>query len=330
MLTLDNCRSDRGLVAVARVDPTTQEFTDLINEACRRLLDYGDWWATVVKARFAAYGRYLVWPRWVGTVLAVNDCHIPLRLQNGWYDFLPLDPNDWEMICRSYPHREKMRGNALVNELGTVPVFHNVPENQSNYILAYPRSANDNNKTLSLWGNDTNGSFQSETLVLASPFVASTLAYANISRVQKDVTRDYVDLYQCITQVPGTLAAMGSYEPGETRGEYRSSMVRSHNPFWRVASDGTQAQILSALIKIQFIPAVAGSDLVSIGNAAALKLMLLSIHKEEAADPQGAELETQRAIHELNRELNNKLPEYQTPVSYEEIGGVNLSRQSAF
>lgn len=330
MLTLLDCQTDQSLSDCANVAVTSQTFINRINEACKRLLDRGDWWATVVKAQFVVYENEVTWPRWVGTVLAVNECQHPTKMQSVWYDFLPLDSEDWRLIGRYYPNWRNMRGGVTISEMGTAAVFNNIPAGQANFIIVFPRDNTDAGKTMTVWGLDANGWPASETMVMpqntATPnYVASVNQYQTIQRVQKDVTYDYLDAYNCPSNAPGTLYDLGHYAPGETRGEYRVSLVK---PLFPHRTQGVRR--ISALIKLQHIPAVMPNDLVSIGNPAAIKLMYQAIQKETAADTQGAQLDIAAAVKELNLELQNKLPENQIPVSYEEFNGVNMSRHSAF
>jgi len=331
MLTLLDCQTDQDLIDVSNVSTSSQTFINRVNSACKRLLDRGDWWATVIKAQFAVYNSRVVWPRWVGTVLAVNENRTPLKAQTGWFDFLPLTSEDWRAIRDCYPNRwDRMRGSALVNDLGTAPTFNEIATGQTNYVIVYPRSSVDAGKTMTIWGTDQNGWPATETLIMPNntsspPFVASSNQYQSIRRVIKDVTADYLDAYQCAANVPGTLLDLGHYEPGETKAEYRVSFIKSHFPDW---CQGERR--ISALFKIQHVPAVMPNDLVSIGNPAAIKLMYQAIQDENASDADNAAKHAAMAVHELNLELQNKLPESQTPVSYEEFSGVSMSRHSAF
>lgn len=324
MLTFYDCQTDRGITTAAHVDPASQDFADRLNEASRRLMDYGDWWSTVDKLVLASYNHTIVWPNYVGTPLALSDHHGGIRLQNGWHDFLPLEANDWRHIGYHYPHKRNLDCGWATTELGTSPVAINIPNGMANYLYAQARSPLDAGKTITFWGADVNGQPVSETLAVSNMgFTVSTNQFRHIDRVVKDASSDFFDVYQCSEATPGTLLDVAHYGPGETRPEYRVTRINRHR-------DTGNPHFYSALVKLQHVDAVAGSDLVLPGNRAALKLMLLSVHKEEASDPKGAETESMRAIHELNRELNNRLPEFQIPISYEELGGADMRLHSAF
>ena len=96
--------------------------------------------------------------------------------------------------------------------------------------------------------------------MLADPYVVSSKQYTNIKRVIKDVTTDYVDVYQCDQATPGTLLDMGHYEPGETKAEYRVSNLRFRDRV-SCAPSSTTPLTISAMVKLQHIDAVADNDL---------------------------------------------------------------------
>lgn len=329
MLTFYDCQTDRGIVAAAHCDPTSTEFNDRLNEAGRRLMDYGDWWATVDKVVLPSYNNTIVWPYYVGTPLGLKDYRGTFKMRSSWENFLPMDEDDWKHIGGCYPNHRAWRSEYALTDIGTSPVRENVPEGMTNYILAYPRNPIDTGKTLTIFGTDSYGQPATETLSMPNPgltpFVASQKQYLHIERVLKDPTIDFIDVYQCSEATPGTLLDMAHYAPCETRPEYRVSKVRL-----APRSDPSVPRYFQALVKLQHFDATGASDIVLPGNRAALKLMILSVHKEEASDPQGAEAEAARAIHELNRELNNKLPDSQTPISYQELGGADMRLHSAF
>src|SRR5512137_794457 len=92
-LTLAQAR-ESSIASIAGVCPTSAAFLSQLNEATQRLMDAGDWWATVVKARVCIQRNCITWPRWVGTILAASYCQQNRPIQNRWYDFLPLSTSD--------------------------------------------------------------------------------------------------------------------------------------------------------------------------------------------------------------------------------------------
>lgn len=321
MLTLAEAQTDRGICSIIRVDPSTQDFTDRINEACERLVNRGNWWATVAKLSLTVTGHEVVWPRCVGTPLAINEYHHRLIMRNQWYNFLPLDDHDYVYIGENY-HRRHHHGVGITY-FGTSPVFYNVPHDTTAYLVAKPRNSADYGRSLYVWGEDANDIPVRETLVLGSDYVVSTNIYSTVTRVEKNLTADYVDLYQSADGTTTTLTATSAYAPSETRPEYRVSILPRH--CWQ---SSTTTHHVSALVKLQHIDAVATTDLLSIGNRAAIKLMLQAIIAEEADSPQLAETKTAEAVHELNLELENRLPKEQIAVELNPFGTATPARHA--
>lgn len=325
-LTLGAARAS-SIINIAGVCPTGSPFAAQLNEATSRLMDYGDWWATVVKARVCVQRNCITWPRWVGTVLAVNLCNHTRPIQNGWFEFMPVSRAD--CLCGG-----RYQSNVTLVDDGLTPVFANVPCGSANKVKAYPRYQADVGKTITLYGIDENGQevmtqdlvtgvwAPGEILTLAAGGTLSTKSYREVTRVTKEVTSGPVDVYQYDVSlvVPGDpthqgLLDMAHYDPGETNPMYRHSTFRGG--LCRTgccSSNGTTQRKVELLAKLQFIPVVADSDVVQIDNIPALKLMIQAIRLEEAGNDDEAGKKQLLAIKELNRQLRNKLPLDQIPI----------------
>lgn len=314
-----------SILNIAGVCATSPQFTGQLNEAVQRLMDAGDWWTTVVKARVCLSRNCVAWPRWVGTVLAVKYAGRVRPIQNHWYDFLPISAGE----C----HSPRQSTVAFVDD-GLTPVFNNVPCGSSNFIRAYPRHQADADKTITLFGIDANGQevmtkdslgawYQGEILTLGFPYVQSVAAFREVTRVIKDSTSGPLDVYQYVPAT-GLLLDMAHYEPSETNPMYRHASLRGGygcaGSNCGCASDGSTARTVEILAKLQFIPVVADTDTVQIDNIPAIKLMIQAIRLEEAGDDDGALKKQAMAIKELNRQLRNKLPLEQIPVEVSSSG----------
>lgn len=329
MLTLDDVKKNRGVVTVAHVSPDSDDFVSVVNEACRRLADYGNWWGTVEKVRLQCNHSMMVWPRWVGTVLAVDPSRYGNNPpMNGWYDFLPLDSNDWGRIASHYHNwqglRDGQRNLAFINDVGTTCVNQNIYADTANYIRLYRRNALDDGKLITFYGLDSNGQDASETVTCGMGaanvgYVQTSTAWTKILRVRKEATSGYLDCYQ-YNPTTGLLYPLAHYSGGETNPEYRMSHVNGCS----------NSCCFDVMIKLRHIDAVSGSDRMTIGNMAAIKLMVQAIYVEEGTDPEKAVAMQTMAIKELNRELNNNLPVEQIPVSDTSFGGINLQSHSMF
>lgn len=326
-LTLGQVKAS-SVLNIIGVCPTSPQFVDLVNEAVSRLMTYGDWWATTAKARVCVSRNCVAWPRWVGTILAINWGGHNRPIQNGWYDFIPVSSND----CLCYG---RWKSNLTIVDDGLTPVFNNVPCGSSNYIRAYTRLQADVGQTVHLFGIDENGQtvmskdasdqwYEGEILTLATPYVQSAIKYREVTRVIKSETTGPIDLYQYDSSTD-LLLDMAHYEPSETNPMYRHSTVRggfygSITGNCCTSSTGTTARKVEILAKVQHIPAIQDTDTIQIDNIPALKLMIQAVRLEEAGDDDGSMKKQTLAIKELNRQLRNKLPLDQIPIYWESNG----------
>jgi hypothetical protein len=79
-----------------------------------------------------------------------------------------------------------------------------------------------------------------------------------------------------------------------------------------------------------FTPARVPNDLVYIQNIDALKLLIYAIRYEDSGQQEKARRYEADAIRELNLEIDDILPEDQTPVDFGELGGTSIGFQKCF
>jgi hypothetical protein len=241
----------------------------------------------------------------VGTVLAINKSCIVQTLRNHWYEFMPFD----QSCCTC-------GNNGIAMDGGLSPVFNNIPCGESNYIQVYNRDAADNGKEITFYGVDANGWETSETIVMsrvAPGYVRSTNTFQSISRVSKETTIGIVDVYQYRAS-DGLLLDLAHYYGAETEPMYAQTNLSSLG----CSCDTTS---VVALIKLAYVPMVNNSDVAQIENLAAIKLMVQAIKLEDANDKDASVKMEVSAIHELNQELRNKMPDNQTAVFVRAVNG---------
>lgn len=311
-LTLGRAKTS-SLINISGVCIASDQGVDQLNEATKRLMDYGDWYATIVKARVCIDRGCVTWPRWVGTVLATNLCGHNRQIANHWYDFVPLSAND----CSHYG---RWGSNTAFTDDGATPVFSNVPCGFARYLQVYARYRTDFGKTITFYGIDDNGQevmvkdalgdwVQGETIVLATPYARSTKKFREVTKVIKDLTVGPVDVYQYDGDTT-LLSDMAHYEPSETNPMYRHATLHgcTSGCVCSSGSTSTTSKTLEILAKLQFIPVAVDADTIQIDNIPALKLMIQAVRLEEAGDDDGANKKQAMAIKELNRQLRNKFP----------------------
>lgn len=332
MITLQTLQSNRGIKTVTNLNPTSQAFIDICNDAVRELMDVPEgFWNTIVKIQLCGYGGFLVFPRIVGTVLALNNCGHAATVRNRWYEFLP-------MLSNEYCSDRKWNSEITYGFTGTVPVFNNIPPGTSNVLQIYNRSNLDAGRNITFFGIDSNGWPAQETVPMGLGaanvgYVRTSTSWQLIQRVNKDVTLGYVDVYQ-YRATQNDLLELGHYMPGETDPEYLSAQITGGckwpiNVDWATSSCCCQGQV-SVLAKMQFVPMVSGLDLCQIDDIEMVKTMIQAIRAGEAGDTQKYGLMKAAAIKQGNMRLENKMPASQTSVSISPFAGIELARYQAW
>lgn len=318
-----------SLANIAGVNVNGPRFIQRVNDCTRRLMTRGDWEGTILPIQVCSTGGCVVWPRYVGSVRKLNVCKQPVLISSVWYNFLPWSQSCWNDRgwCNSWC------GSGLMMTKQThSPTFSSVA-GENRLVRAYSSTPLDNNKTITLFGEDNNGQPLTTigaggwkdgiTLTLNAPYVSTAAAVRRIDRVLKDKTQGPVRLYGWDV-ANSVLEDVAVYEPGETNPSYLRTQLN-------ISSCGSScSQSVVALVKLQFVPVAVDTDLVLIENLDALKLMFQCASAEEASDRKGAREFEQDAVRELNLSLSDSNPDYTTPVSIEPFSGACIGGQRLF
>lgn len=325
--TFGSVKASRVL-QIASADPDSPEFESLVNSATRQLMNRGNWWGTVQAIRGCVYDGCVVWPRQVAAVLAMNVCGHPTMPANRWYDFM-----QWDGLCSDWAtaFNRRWRGNlgqgVSVSDR-TMPVFNPIPCGQDRLIRIYIDNPDDVGKTIRLFGIDGNGQVLTSerddgtvqdgiVLTLKLPYVEPAFFFRRIDRVVKDQTLSRIRMYQL--DINGVHYDMATYEASETSPDYVRTRVHVRN------CNGTCPTMITALVKLAYIPVHFNDDLVLIENVDALRDMVMSIKHKENGDIVSSRAAEQSAFRELNYELRNRMPDEQFIVSFRPFGNDSLA-----
>ncbi len=331
MITLLDAKQSR-LRRVAASCPNSADFLEAINDATRMLMNRGNWWTTVRRMTGCVYNNCLVFPRSVGTILALNKCGNSIPPKNYWYGFSAVLPED---VLNHGRCSDRCWGDVAGRDDGTTPVFNQIPCLNDRYVRFYCMQPTDEGKHITIYGIDSNGqvirsersdgTFQDGVeLTLAIPYVQTTFLVRRIDRVVKDPTNGPVHGYQFDG---ATLYDLAHYEPSETNPEYRQMRIVGGCSPVNTTTGCCPSQI-TALVKLQFIPVQFDNDLIQIDNLDALAMMVQALNQNDNFDAQQSEIMTARAVKELNLELRNKLPIDTTVVNFQPYGTARLNRQA--
>jgi hypothetical protein len=332
LLTYKEARESFELKNVLGVCGNSEAARSYLNRGVRMLMNRGNFWGTVQMLKVCISEDCVTWPRPVGTVLALNSCHRNIPVWNEWYSFVPIGAGGvrgegfgWQNgVCS---------GELAADNVGTTPVFRQIPCGQTRYVRFYLAVRADIGKTVTVFGIDSNGQVirsknaqgiwqEGVTLTLAigtDGFVSTPMQLREITRIIKDKTQGVVRaFYYDATQNALTLA--GAYQPNETSPDYRFSKIHHLMQKCCLSKCDQSVKSLRGLVKLDFVPVVDDTDLVLISNLDALALIIQSVRAREDKEHAEADELQGQAVHELNLELRNKFPLDQTPVKINPFG----------
>lgn len=325
-----NCKQSSRINRVAGGCPGSDDWLDLLNDSVRTLMNRGEWAATVQKITACIYSNCITWPRGVSTPLAINTCNDSIPLVNHWYSFdqpTHLDFKNCQSGCCG-------RVTGIQGEPS--PVFNPISCASGNtgvYLRFYPTEPTDVGKTITVFGIDSNseelrsqypdGTYQPGIITeLTLPYATMPAADRNVNtmrhvtRILKDETDGPVYAYQ-YDAVNDVMLDLARYESSETNPWYQTTKL---NAGYCGASSAACPKKITALVKLEFIPAVNDNDIVGIDNLDAIAMMMQAIKLGDAYDPAQKRAMEAEAVRELNLELRRRYPIDQIPVLLSPFG----------
>lgn len=242
----------------------------LVNVATERLISdpmapEEGWWGGWAKYVFNVTNGspYIVAPRGVARiiVLDVNTC--PVKIQNGFYEFLDygegLQPKPCKQnVCNGFTQTYDRESTPILGTLNSTPQI----------IRAFPTDPRDTGRTVIVQGADQNGvtvtstdpvtnqTILGEILTLDLPFVDTLNSFSSITGMQKDSTFGPVTLFQ-VDPNTGDNSALSSMEPSETAANYRKYYVG--NLACRPQCTTGPHQV-NAMCKLEYVPIASDPD----------------------------------------------------------------------
>lgn len=284
LLTLESARAALFKYAsnVAYVDASAQDkalFDAAINQVCERFIGNAKWRGTIVRGRFTVYDKQITLPRSIETILvgerviaATTDeencgCGYGMSIFNGWYSISTDAVGNPSACCIP----------GLVDLGENWPGFRNP---SGTFFIKATAELSEAGKTILLRGLDANGeavysgtNVEGVNLNIVSATPATTAqSFTRLDYWSKPVTHGVVRLYFVdTTTAVSTLFAV--IAPGERTSSYR-----------RYAVDATDGDIVSAICKRAFFPAVSDHDPIVPSNTGALKNGLMALRYEDTND----------------------------------------------
>ena len=325
---------------------------DIVNAAQERLLtcrEAGDtgWHGSYAELAMnvSAESPYLVLPREVARLISVDACTCPIEIHNQWYEYLQFGSGRWPKVtcCSS--------GSACARTQGyrrsTVCTFSDIATTNK-FLRIYPMEPADINKRVLVGCRDANGltqqmldgptQVQGIFVYLASPFVdlkypgtSIPLELSAVTAIQKDITLGSLSFYE-VDITTGTQRLLLTMAPTETIAAYECYYIRDLPQGCCCAPGSTDATLvqLTAMVKLDLIPAVVDSDYLLIQSAEAIiaeaQAGRLSDMDSAAAKVQAIERH-RAAVRFLQGQLVHYSGKENIAVSFAPFGSARLENQ---
>lgn len=302
---------------------------------------FGGWQKVVFSVNRCS--PYITLPRELARIINMDVCRFPIRIQNEFYEMLEAGVGlqdfckcpDW---CGALEGYERGTFPTMVditpsNQL--LRVYMTDPRDLGKRVLVGPALDQNGNPIYSQDGlNSVNGFY----LPLANPFTTSAFQVSSIGGVQKDATFGDVLLYQ-VDATTGAQVLLSRYAPDEITPSYRRYFIHRlpcgcgtvqvpSNPC--VAGVTPPNVAVTAMAKLEFIPANRTTDFLIIGNIPALIEECKSIRYSDMDAPNAPGLAAKshlNAVNLLNKELGHYLGKLQPAVNFAPFGTATLERQ---
>lgn len=314
----------------------------IVNRAQRRLIydplapDDG-WWGgyaeMVFTATVDAYGQaYLTTPRDVARLAGMTICGCPARMRNRFYEYmvfgngLKTGQRCWRNLSSQIEAIERDTVPTLTDLVGTKQLRFYLSDPGDVGLKITAQGLDANSKPILDADVLTGRAIFGEKIELQYPFNTSVNTFSKITGLMKPNTLGQITIVQVDTD--GNESDLSVMEPGETTAAYRRYVLTG---LPRLCCSGTNGQVtVSAMAKLDLVPAMSDSDALLIWNTEALieecQAVLYSSMDSPNASNKMAE-HHRWAIGLLFGELDHYLGKANTAISCPIFGSDRLTPQ---
>lgn len=259
--TLGDARADLSLKQISGVRSSSDQFVALVNEVMESLANRGGWFDLEQRITFKIRGTHLVWPSFVGTVLAVRFCGGLATMSNQWFSFLNNGGSGAWLADDGFGGSYGVNGfgngygagygsgsgwlgngsgtgknGVVIEDDGTRPIYQEIA-NQTGMLIRYVVvNKEDYGKKITLFGRQYGGQPLQEidpvtgltvnglTLTAIKPYAQTTQFITNIESITREATVGPVYLYGYDPALDIQLD-LGAYLPSETNPRWRASRI---------------------------------------------------------------------------------------------------------
>jgi hypothetical protein len=336
-------RISGGPEAIGLCNTDTLSISAAVNEAQERLMndplapDEGFWGSWVRMAfNLTQANPYFITPREVARVILLDVCKHPVRIHNGFFEFMEFGRGFQPGGCCNRPGAGCQSLAAYERET-VVTAFPLAATPQT--IRVYPADPRDKGLVVLPQGKDANAkdvlfidpvsaqSGRGESIVLDVPFADSANLFSSLDGFQKNKTFGEVQIFQ-VDPATGAESPLVVMQPGEMVAQYRKYFVNGL-PTHCCNTPGGVIQVM-AQCKLDFIPAASDVDYLMIQSVPALidECMAVRLGRMESTAAQTLSgTKHASALRLLFGQLDNVLGKERPAITRSIFGSQPLRRQ---
>lgn len=350
-LIVADVQKDIAIKKISGVRSDSPDFFALLNEVQKSLMIRGGWFDLERRISFCISGRHIVWPEFVGTVLAVRFCHGNVAVsRNGWYSFAPNQSMNFGRrggsgIGGGFGLGAGGNGfgeggygaDVVIEDDNPRPCYNDVCSPQGSFLRYTIVNSNDVGKKITIYGTKMGGqplqekingaTVNGQTLVSANPYAQTfdLIAPGGIQSIIREPTESMAYLWE-FDPATGLLRDIAAFRPGETHPRYRTSRILNvpcrTNQAGQPAGGACCWTPIEAKIKLQFVELTNERDFIPVDNLRAVKLGFQAVKLEEKNEDSAAAQKWALAVSELNLESYDKNPDDQITFQNNTFGDI--------
>lgn len=338
-LTLAAIMNSRLPALIGECSSNLNALRSMTNEAQERLLtdplapDDGWWggWATMAfNVTVESGSGYVICPRDVARLISINVCNHPVQIRNGFYEYLEYGRGnrDNQTCCDAKTGLVEAFDRDCVSTISPLEGVRRIDitcaddADIGRKVVIQGIDANGNQVTEI--DTDTMRAISGETVYLASPLVSTVNTFSVVTGILKPATLgkiqfDQVDLD---TMASSYLTTM---QPGETTAHYRKLYLSSLPS--SCYGTGTGVVQVSAIAKLDLVPAMSVQDYLLINSLPALIEEMQAIRYGSMESPEASRKEAEhhtKALRLLFGQLDHFLGKTRTSIEVPIFGTATL------
>lgn len=311
----------------------------MVNEAQERLILAGGnegWWGGWAKMAFnvlSCANPYITTPSDVARIEALDECHIPIRIQNEFYEFLEFGNGLMRAACGACSSGNNCYVTNQAYDRGQYPTAVDLTAGRT--IRVYHTNAADRGKRVFIAGTDNNDNpiytldnsaqVNGFFLTMINPYVESTYVLNSITHIHKEITYGPVSIYD-VDQTTFDETLLATLAPQETNPAYRRYFLPHSTALCTTCSPQ-----LTAIVKLDYRPVTCDSDTLIINNIPALKEECMAIRFDEMHTIEAKKMAAAhhaKAIRLLNGQLIHYLGKEMPAIQFKPFGNMTLERSN--